>query len=438
MKTVSSLLDAPWYERYKRISRLNIRSSIYDVTNRCNLRCKGCFFFSSDEHQVAEKKTISPNGKPLSTKRWNGASIWPSSSAESRPSASTAWKRFTKELPSFCATNGLIKVPRDRFPDLMVGISLWGDEADEITLRGKDAFSISSKHYAGDPHAYYLYTITPKQLGKTEKIIKKIQDVGLKVHMQLLSNDEGVNGFSWKPEELTAIRAEMDAMLDAYPDTVISSKYYHKIITTGIMLGRALRLDGMPVGHPAARQAYPPTQTAHQFHPLGLGSENHAPLLHLGNPGLPHLQGRCGAHELGHGQQAGPYGTAPKICRTGSKFTKCLPSCISSSPGDKEISTMSSMDPKAAVIIGYDAVSPLGIELAAQWQKAVLGESGIGPLTRFPLTREFPGPHRRAGPCHRSSALPLSKAPRAGALAVADFQIRPADGQPGPLPAAGL
>jgi MoaA/NifB/PqqE/SkfB family radical SAM enzyme len=45
MKTVSSLLDKDWYERYQRISKLNIRSSIYDVTNRCNLRCKGCFFF---------------------------------------------------------------------------------------------------------------------------------------------------------------------------------------------------------------------------------------------------------------------------------------------------------------------------------------------------------------------------------------------------------
>ncbi len=39
---------------------------------------------------------------------------------------------------------------------------------------------------------------------------------------------------------------------------------------------------------------------------------------------------------------------------------------------------MSSMDPKAAVIIGYDAVSPLGIDLPGQWQKALLGESGIG------------------------------------------------------------
>ena len=59
MKTVSSLLDAAWYERYRRISRLNIRSSIYDVTDRCNLRCKGCFFFSSGEQNAAhEEKDI--------------------------------------------------------------------------------------------------------------------------------------------------------------------------------------------------------------------------------------------------------------------------------------------------------------------------------------------------------------------------------------------
>ena len=59
MKTVSSLLDSQWYDRYKRISKLNIRSSIYDVTDRCNLRCKGCFFFSSNEHKAAaEEKDV--------------------------------------------------------------------------------------------------------------------------------------------------------------------------------------------------------------------------------------------------------------------------------------------------------------------------------------------------------------------------------------------
>ena len=48
------------------------------------------------------------------------------------------------------------------------------------------------------------------------------------------------------------------------------------------------------------------------------------------------------------------------------------------------------MDKQRPVILGYDAVSSLGIEMDAQWKRAVMGESGIGTLTRFPLTDTFP------------------------------------------------
>jgi len=246
MITVSSLLDQEWYERYKTISKLNIRSSIYDVTNKCNLRCKGCFFFSSDEHKAAAEE--------MDTQKWEafidremdrGVNLAILIGGEPTLYLDRV-EAFYKRLPTFCATNGLIKIPRDRFPDMMLGISLWGDEADEKILRGKDTFSISSKNYEGDPHVYYLFTLTPKQIGKIENIIRKIKDIGLKVHLQLLSNDEGVDGFSWQPEQLEAIRVEMDDMLDRYPQTLISSKYYHEIITTGKMLGRSFGWNECP------------------------------------------------------------------------------------------------------------------------------------------------------------------------------------------------
>jgi 3-oxoacyl-[acyl-carrier-protein] synthase II len=48
------------------------------------------------------------------------------------------------------------------------------------------------------------------------------------------------------------------------------------------------------------------------------------------------------------------------------------------------------MSSKKALILGYDAVSPLGTDLDTQWQRAVAGDSGIGKLTRFPLTADFP------------------------------------------------
>lgn len=48
------------------------------------------------------------------------------------------------------------------------------------------------------------------------------------------------------------------------------------------------------------------------------------------------------------------------------------------------------MEGKRAVIVGYDAISPLGSDLDLQWQAALAGRSGIGPLTRFPLRDDFP------------------------------------------------
>ncbi len=264
MKTVSSLLDEQWYERYQRISKLNIRSSIYDVTNQCNLRCKGCFFFSSGEHKAAsEEKDLTKWEKFVEREMDRGINLAILIGGEPTLHLDRV-EAFYNRLPTFCATNGLIKVPRDRFPDMMVGISIWGDENDEKVLRGKDTFSISSKNYEGDPYAYYLYTITPKQMGKTERIVRKIRDAGVKVHMQLLSNDEGVDGFTWTPEELAEIRHEMDDLLDRYPETVVSSKYYHEIIATGKMLGRSFGWNECPsVTEPLDKRAPKPKRLIH-------------------------------------------------------------------------------------------------------------------------------------------------------------------------------
>jgi len=48
------------------------------------------------------------------------------------------------------------------------------------------------------------------------------------------------------------------------------------------------------------------------------------------------------------------------------------------------------MDGARPVILGYDAVSPLGTSLDTQWEAAASGRSGVGPLTRFPLRDQFP------------------------------------------------
>ena len=246
MKTVSSLLDASWYERYTKIAHLNIRSSIYDVTNRCNLRCTGCFFFSSDEHKAAqEEMDLQKWHDFIAREKERGVNLAILIGGEPTLYPDRV-EAFYRQLPTYCATNGQIKISRDRFPEMMVGISLWGSEEDEKFLRGKDTFAVSRRNYEGDLHTYYLYTITPKQIGRIESVVRSIADAGLKVHFQLFTNDEKVDGLFWTEEKLQAIRCEMDEMLTRYPRTVISCPYYHEIITTGKMMGRSFGWNECP------------------------------------------------------------------------------------------------------------------------------------------------------------------------------------------------
>ncbi len=48
------------------------------------------------------------------------------------------------------------------------------------------------------------------------------------------------------------------------------------------------------------------------------------------------------------------------------------------------------MSDRTIVILGYDALSPLGVTLQEQWERAERGESGVSELTRFAYNDAFP------------------------------------------------
>src|SRR5271169_1580915 len=136
--TLTDLLaDGETKMRYDRIKGMNIRSSIYDITNKCNLRCKGCFFFSSDQHTVSEDEKSIQKWEEFVLKEKNRGV----NNAILIGGEPTLYldriEAFYKHIPTFCATNGLIKIPRDRFPNMMIGVSLWGNDDHEEQLRGK-------------------------------------------------------------------------------------------------------------------------------------------------------------------------------------------------------------------------------------------------------------------------------------------------------------
>lgn len=242
MLTIKDLIqDEETAKKYAEIKNMagqrGMRSSIYDVNNKCNLRCKGCFYFSSDQDKVEDVKDLGKLREFIQKEKERGVNYAILIGGE--PSLSLdRLDVWYENIKCSSATNGVKKIPRERYPTMRVGISLWGDEEYEERLRGKNTFKISRDNYKNDPNTYYLYTITPGNSQMIEPVTKKIQDAGLRVHYQLFSNDQNVPGFDWTPDEYHRVRDIMDAMLDKYPRVVISSKYYHKVLTTQTMLGR--------------------------------------------------------------------------------------------------------------------------------------------------------------------------------------------------------
>lgn len=242
MLTIKDLIkDDETHRKYQDIKNMvgaaGMRSSIYDVNNICNLRCKGCFYFSSDQHKVDDQKDLEILRLFIEKEKARGVNYAILIGGE--PSLSLerldVWYANVK---CSAATNGVKRIPRERYPDMRIGISLWGDEEDEIRLRGKNTFGISLQSYKNDPNTYYLYTITPKTIDAIPTVTKKIENAGLRVHYQLFSNDQGVPGMDWDASSYARVRDAMDAMLQEFPHVVISSKYYHRVLTTQTMLGR--------------------------------------------------------------------------------------------------------------------------------------------------------------------------------------------------------
>lgn len=246
------------------VGNSGMRSSIYDVNNICNLHCKGCFYFSSDQHKVDDQKDLDELKAFIDTEKGRGVNYAILIGGE--PSLSLdRLDVWYQNIKCSSATNGVKRIPRERFPDMRFGISLWGDEDDEKRLRGKNTFGISLKHYRNDPNTYYLYTITPKTIGAIETVTKKIRDAGLRVHYQLFSNDQGVEGMDWTEETYTEVREKMDEMLETYPQVVVSSKYYHRVLTTQTMLGRSFGWMECPSVSEDVDDREPPVKRLHGF-----------------------------------------------------------------------------------------------------------------------------------------------------------------------------
>lgn len=234
--------DHGYLERWLRLKKLmrKIRISEYYVTNACNLRCKGCWFFEYDfDKQTRDVKDIEVLNAFLRNERARGVNTALVIGGE--PTL------FPHRIAAFVdhmdyvsvATNGLRKLPTQGFEQVTLLVALFGgsrldDELRAIKPGGRRFTGLldeSLKNYKQDPRAFFLFAITEDGIDQIEEAVKRIGDNGNRLHFSFYSKYD-----SNDPLRVEDGKKLLDTVLRAkqlYPDAVASHPYYIQTMITG-------------------------------------------------------------------------------------------------------------------------------------------------------------------------------------------------------------
>ena len=224
-----------------------LRSSTYEITDRCNLRCEGCFFFEGDEYAGRSEKTDPGDWEAFfAAEAARGINFAYLAGAE--PSLvpdriAIAARHFPR---GSIVTNGTRRVD----PDIpyRLHISLWGDGDMSAKLRGGDVFHKPLRMYAGDERAIFMMTVSRQNLHQCASVARACSDYGVKLTFSHFSppesyleklaagaeNDDdffrvsnGEDNMILDAEALARLRDTLDELMEAYPDTVVYSREYN-------------------------------------------------------------------------------------------------------------------------------------------------------------------------------------------------------------------
>jgi hypothetical protein len=235
------------YETAKRTIRVFRKPAFYEVTQRCNLKCEGCYYFESGLEEITEQQSVGAWESFFATEAERQVSMAYFVGAE----PALHQERLMAAAGHFAygnvGTNGTIKI--DPAVPFRISISMWaGDDETDRKLRGASAFRKAFRNYRGDRRAIVYYTLSRWNLEGARTIAGLCRDNGLPLTFNLysptatylsklrdgLANDDQFFRVS-RPDDTPmmsgddlarAERTVLDLMED-FPDTVLYSKAYN-------------------------------------------------------------------------------------------------------------------------------------------------------------------------------------------------------------------
>lgn len=223
----SELLAIPEIrERWEKVRKyFFLRESTYDMSNRCNIHCDGCYYYEGDKQFAEENLSPEDWRRLMQAEKARGITYVVLAGAE--PS-------LVPELLEVCyaemplgsiATNGFRKIPEA--VGYKIHISVWGN--DETSLRVRKAKNLLKKqieNYADDLRAVFVYTFTKDNIDEVHEVATELVSSGCKMTFNVFSSPVGYQGVLRHDEQsLQKTRRAMISLLGQYPKNILFSVY---------------------------------------------------------------------------------------------------------------------------------------------------------------------------------------------------------------------
>ncbi|MBU0989191.1 MAG: radical SAM protein [Proteobacteria bacterium] len=202
-----------------------LRESTYDMTNRCNIQCDGCYYYEGDKQFANDNRNPADWRKLMKDEKARGITYVVLAGAEPSLVPELCQVCFEEMRLGTIASNGLRYIPRPI--DYKIHVSVWGD--DETSLRVRNAKEMLIRqidNYQDDPRAVFVYTFTRENIDQIHRVMEVLAKHGCKVTLNVFSSPVGYDGpLRHTPQSLAHTRKTMMTLISEYPENLLFSPY---------------------------------------------------------------------------------------------------------------------------------------------------------------------------------------------------------------------
>jgi hypothetical protein len=226
MKFSDILADPRISERWQEVKKwFFLRESTYDMTNRCNIRCNGCYYYEGDKQFARENKDPEAWRQLMQAEKARGITYVVLAGAEPSLVPELCDVCFQEMPLGAIATNGLICMPKSI--QYKIHISVWGSDETSLAIRkARNMLERQIENYRGDPRAVFVYTFTRENIDQAEPVARVLAAEGCRLTFNMFSAPVGYEGrLRHTADSLRECRRAMIDLLGEYPQNVLFSHY---------------------------------------------------------------------------------------------------------------------------------------------------------------------------------------------------------------------